>query len=329
MNNASDLDKAKQKNRIYLIIAALGITAGVFFAGLFFWSQRPSAIQSFENPYPLIDPARSFIAQENYITTLQPLREKLRAMAGEFDSDSVSVYVEFLNTGANISINSDNYIWPASLAKIPLALAVMKKVESGDWKLSNELVLLPGDKNTESGDAENPLDEYPTGTRFTIETLLKELLVNSDNTAFFILGRNLHDDEIKQVVDGLGLEELFSAEGRVSAKEYSRLFRALYTASFLNREHSEMLLQWLDDSPFNEFLSRDIPESVPFPHKYGEKINLNVYADSGIVYIPNRPYIITVLVQGDETAPFEKEKARAAEFMRAVSRYAYNYFEGQ
>jgi beta-lactamase class A len=290
---------------------------------------RALDVQHFIAQYPRIDPARHLIAQEDYVTTLQPLRETLRRMEDTYPEATVSIYVEFLNTGANISINPDTYIWPASLAKIPLALAVMRKIETGKWKLSNELVLMPGDKNSESGDAVNPLDEYPIGSRFTIETLLKEMLVHSDNTAFYILQRNMHDDEIKQVVDDLGLEALFSPEGRVSAKEYSRLFRALYTASFVTREHSELLLEWLDDATFNDFMTHDIPTSVPFPHKYGEKITLNVYADSGIVYIPNRPYLITVMVQGDEHKPYKEERARAASFMRSVSDEAYAYFTQQ
>lgn len=329
MSNASELTKIKQKNRTYLTLATTGIIVAVVFAGLFFWSQRPSAIRNFENPYPLLDPARSFISQEHYITTIQPLREKLRAMVTQFGNDSVSIYVEYLNTGANISINPQVGIWPASLAKVPLAMAVMKKIEAGGWKLANELVLMPGDADDKSGDSENPFSEYPVGTRFTIERLLKEMLVNSDNTAYYILKRNLHKDELNQIISDLGLEELFSSEGRMSAKEYSRIFRALYVSSFLKREHSQMILQWLDESPYEDFLSYEVGKRVPFPHKYGENIDLNVYSDSGIVYISNRPYLITVMVEGNKASSFEGNQKQAARFMRDVSQKAYDYFSNQ
>jgi hypothetical protein len=262
----------------------------------------------------------------NFVVNVQPLREKLQAITEEFGNDSVSLYVEYLNTGANISINPEHYLWPASLAKIPLALSVMKKVERGEWKLGNELVLMPGDRNDESGASGEALAEYPIGTRFTIEKLLEELLVNSDNTAHFILYRNMHNDELNRIIEDLGLEALFTEEGRVSAKEYSKLFRALYTSNLLTREHSEMILRWLDSSPFNDFLSRDISPEIPFPHKYGEKVTLNVYADSGIVYLPNRPYLITVIIAGNQGVPIEAERARAAEFMRRVSAEVYAYF---
>lgn len=282
----------------------------------------------FENPYPLIDISRNFIPQEHFLTTIQPIREKVTELAGTFEKEGfeVSIYLEYLNTGANISYNPQTRIFPASLTKLPLALAVMKKVERGDWNLQNELILTHGDKDPTSGKAGELLSEYPIGTRFTIERLLEALLTHSDNTAFLILRRNLHEDDLNHVYSDLGLSDLFSDDGRMSAKEYSRLFRALYISSFLKREHSERILEMLDASPFSDFLAGPIPEGTPFPHKYGENIELLVYSDSGIVYIPNRPYLLTVMVQAPPGMPPEFSRERAERFMQEISTSAYTYF---
>jgi len=329
MSTISELARAKQKNRIYMVLVIFGIATALMFAGLFFYNQRPSAIRNFENPYPLIDPARSFIAQEDFIVNIQPLRESLRAATSEFGDDSISIYVEYLNTGANISINPENNIWPASLAKVPLAIAAMKKIEEGEWTLSNELVLLERDRDERSGAEEGRLFEEPIGTRFTIEKLLEEMLINSDNTAFRILLRNIHNDDIEQIVEETGMEQLFTVDGKISAKEYSRMLRSLYVSSFLSRENSERILQWLDEAPFDDFLAHPIPADVPFAHKYGTKISLNTYADAGIVYLLERPYLITVLVQGDQKKPFAGERAQAAAFMQEISAITYEYFSSR
>lgn len=284
-------------------------------------------IQKKAAEYPFIDFSRHFISQDNYIVNIQPLREELRNMSQEFSGleREVSLYLEFLNTGANISINPDNYIWPASLTKVPLAMAVMKKVEDGDWELHNELVLMPGDADTHSGAIENPLADFPVGTRFTIETLLREVLMNSDNTAYYILLRNLHRDDLNKMTLAIGLDALFQKDGKISAKEYSRILRSLYTASFLSRAHSQMILEWLDEATFNSFLTEGVPESVPFPHKYGEDDRTRVYSDSGIVYLPDRPYIISVMVQANPNAPYASEQEAVSVFMEQVSRAAYGY----
>ena len=296
-------------------------------AWFYFKSKNDSCDYEFiRNKYPYIDVSRNIIPQEDYIINIQPLREKLNAITEEFGIDSISLYVEFLITGANISVNPNLYIYPASLAKVPLAMAVMKKIEKGNWKLENELVLMKDDKDNRSGSYENPLSEYPVGTRFTIERLLEELLINSDNTAFFVLLRNIHQDELNEIISELGLQELFSDNGKISAKEYSRIFRSLYVSSFLKRENSDMILRWLDNSTVDDFLSHDIPKEIPFPHKYGEKITLRIYSDSGIVYIPNRPYLITVMTKGDPSKSLNQDIDRTKRFMRQISKEAYDYF---
>lgn len=88
------------------------------------------------------------MTEENIITTLQPIRLKFNEIVQKNGPKSISIYFEYLNTGANISINQDLRILPASLIKVPLAMAVMKKIERGEWLLSNELILMKEDRDT-------------------------------------------------------------------------------------------------------------------------------------------------------------------------------------
>lgn len=321
-----------QKSSVRRYQAACGLLL-VAFLGSAAWAMRAQRnyeayVEQRLSEYPLIDPARNFIAQENFIVNIEPLRQRIRALSSAFEAEgrSASVYIEFLGSGANISINPETYIWPASLSKVPLAMAVMKKVERGEWTLENELVLMQGDADAKAGNTEGALHEHPIGTRFAIGTLLEKMLGPSDNTAYYILLRNTSESDLRAVIEGLGMEQLFTPEGRISAKEYSRVLRALYTASFLRREYSQQILEWLDASAFDEFIARAIPPEVPLPHKFGEHIQVNAYSDSGIVYIPERPYIISVMVQGKSEEGYTEEKEAAAQFMRAVSETAYEYF---
>lgn len=304
---------------------ACGVLAVANIAAVAYIVQQRDFDPVANDPYPLIDVARNFIPQEHYITTLQPLRESVHDLASDYGSDNLSIYIEFLNTGANISINPDAYISPASLSKLPIAFAVMKKIEDGEWKLGNELVLMPEDRDQGSANEDDPLWGYPVGSRFTIERLLEEMLITSDNTAYRIFARNLSVGEVNSVIEDLGLEKLLTADGKMSAKEYSRFFRSLYVANFLNRENSQRVLEWLDASTFEEFLAHPIGGDTPFPHKFAENVEARNYADSGIVYIPHRPYIISVMIQGNPDIPLDEDRARATALMRAVSQKAYEY----
>jgi beta-lactamase class A len=305
-------------NKIYLVLIIFLIITNVTSFGILIYRNNLDAAERFGSQYPLINVARNFIDQKHFITNLQPLRDDLNKLVVENGPSAISIYFEFLNTGANISINPDAKIWPASLVKVPLAMGVMKKIENGDWMEENELVLMKDDRDLAWGD----LYKKPIGSRFTIGFLLKELLTNSDNTAFRILYRNLSTDELQDIIRAVGLDELFDQEGKISAKEYSRIFRSLYTSSYLKRENSQKILKWLAESPYQEYLGQGIPEKITFSHKIGDNKNVDVILDSGIVYIPNRPYLITVTIdfsQGD------MNRDKALELIKIISEKSYQY----
>jgi beta-lactamase class A len=100
------------------------------------------------------------------------------------------------------------------------------------------------------------------------------------------------------------------------------MFRSLYVSSFLNKENSQKLLQWLFESSMKDFLASGLPSDIPFAHKFGENMAAHVFSDSGIVYLPNRPYLLTVMIQGDGSAT-EREQATA--LMKSISEKTYQY----
>lgn len=308
-----------KQRTILKIVCILLVVSNIGTIAFLVHHNRPDAIHRFVNPYPFIDPARSFIEQKNFFSNIEPLRKDLKQIVASHEKEGarIGLYFEFLNTGANVSVNQDARFWPASLSKMPTALAVMKKVEKGEWALSNELVLFAEDRNSGFG----TLYQKPIGTRVTIEALLKELLVNSDDTAHRIFLRNLDSDDFNGMLNALGMEEMFDGEYNITAKEYSRIFRTLYSSSFLRREYSSILLRMLSDTRFNEFLDSGIPRGTLFSHKIGEHVPEGTYLDSGIVYVPNRPYLVTVMVQAQ--GPEGREPAK--EIMKEISAAAYTY----
>lgn len=305
-------------NSTHRILVALSVLFGLSAVVLgVLYAKKGDFSDSFTNPYPMIDPLRTLVPQEHFITNIQPLREELYAISDAAAPNEVGIYFEFLNTGANISISQETRFWPASLSKMPTAMVVMKKVEDGEWNLYNELVMFPEDRDDKFGD----LYKNAVGTRFTVETLLTELLVNSDDTAHRILIRNLTADDFGELIDGLGLAELYDADYNITAKEYSRIFRSLYVSSFLSREYSQRLLTWLSETPFDSLLGSGIPDSVTFSHKIGIHDPEQTYLDSGIAYIPNRPFLLTVMVRVNDGGG----QASAEAIMGDISKAVYNY----
>lgn len=314
LNNQSKSAGQRQKYAIMALAALVVILVAVNSWTFFYYIPKSvnSLFIEMGNKYSFLNPARNFVKQEDLIINIQPLRDDLNE---KYEADpNISVYFEYLSTGANIAINKDAEFWPASLLKLPVAMAVSKKIEKGEWKWSNELVLMNSDKNEKFGD----LYKKPVGTRFKIEDLIKKTLTESDNTANFILVRNLEPEEFQDIYDHLGLSEFISSEGKISAKKYSVMFRALYNASYLSEENSQKLLSLMRESKFDEYVKSGLPEDILYAHKIGIVDDKNVFLDAGIVYIPKRSYILTVMVNTPDINFAQKT-------MKDISEKAYTY----
>lgn len=305
--------KTKPNKKYYKILTVLFFLTSLFFASLYIYSSSHHK----KNPYPLIDISRNFIPQEDFIVDIQDSRVAIRELIKREELENqVSIYIEVLNTGANISINPEKKIFPASLTKLPLSIAVVKKIEDGIWDWDTKLTIQEKDLDKNSG----YLYQHGAGTEITVEELLNDLLIKSDNTAYKILLNNIEPEYFIGMVSSLGLEDLFQDDGKMSAKEYARFFRSLYTSSYLKRENSQKILQKLTQSKFDSYLQSGIPNDVPFAHKIGENYIFNSYSDAGIVYFKNRPYYIGVMY---ETKDGAEDKQKVEGFMRDVSRIVY------
>jgi beta-lactamase class A len=310
-------------NRLSVLIVALLLIIIIF---LIVFGERATSVSGGRSDY--LNPSLRILDKRNLIVDFQELREKLQRYETRGDY-TVSVYFEYLPTGANIAVHKDEKIWPASLIKIPVAMAALKKVEEGKWKLDNELVILDQDKDSEFGD----MYKLPTGTSMTIRKFLEESLVSSDNTAHFVLLRNLEGEELEDVFVHLGMDEVIDSlkrdnkkesdvDNRITAKRYSVFFRSLYNSTYFTHENSEMFLEILSGAP-NEYLSVGLPNDIPFVHKTGIRIDERVMADSGIVYVPGRPYVLTVMIAQNKEGALDQEEIK--KMFEDISREVYYY----
>ncbi len=298
----------------------LGVLIGgyvILVFNLLYLGRLPLLDQIRFRQYSLLDPAANFIDQQNYLINLTSLKDYLNKINEKVGTSKMSVYIEFLNSGANISINKDLRIFPASLAKLPLAIAVMKKIESGEINKKTMLEVQVDDLDSRSGN----LYKTIPGTAYSVSDIVKALLVDSDNTAQRMLLKVVSPNDMQNLIDETGLEALSDPQGKISAKEYTKFLRVLYTSSYLEREDSQTILKFLSESTFKDFLSSGLPDKVYFSHKYGEDKGQKIYSDSGIVYLEDRPYMVTVMLQG-----MEEEEAKT--IMKGISDVSYNYFSG-
>lgn len=305
------IKKVKSQKVIILILIIVLVTISLFF--IFSKKETQTSNQDFK----LLDPLRKFTAAENYLTNIEDLRTYLRGL-GEKYPDSITIYYENINSGSNISVNKDLRLFPASLSKLVQAILIAHKVEKGDLSYDQILKVEKTDLSSESGNLYKTILNKPK----TTEELLEELIVNSDNTAQNIFKHYLNAYDYIDFQNVTGLQDLYNEDGFISAKEYTRILRVLYTSNFLKPENSEKILNYMANSTFKDYLSQGIPEGVVFAHKYGENIEYNIFADSGIVYVPKKPYMISVIIKGKDSSL--KTREEVTKLMKEISIRAYS-----
>lgn len=219
----------------------------------------------------------------------------------------VSVYFRDLNNGPWFGIEEDNAFSPASLLKVSVAMSIYKAAEENPGILGIEVMNhIPKDPSLDQ--IIMPEEEVVFGEVYTIEELVRRMIVFSDNRAMFLLLDSISEEILSRVfvdlrIEGWGRD---AVEDFLSVKTYASFFRILYNASYLNRANSEKVLELLVQTTFKEGISKGIPEDVLFAHKFGERtINFVGFPssrqihDCGIVYYPERPYLLCIMTRGN------------------------------
>lgn len=269
--------------------------------------------------FPLLDISRNYIDQKYFIVNFVPLRKELEEYLTKYPNYRISVYFEYLHTGSFIWLNQTERIPPASLAKLPVAMVMLNEIEQGKYQLEDTYTLKETDKDPRWGN----LYQSQVGTKLTWRKLIEASLIDSDNTAHNILYNTISTESAKEFGTKIGIEQLFDQSGNTSVREMARMYRALYTASYLNRNHSQLVLEILQQATYRDLLRHK--SEYPIASKFGIDPNLGVYNEAGIVFIKDRPYILSILIQAKDQPQSPIHKSIAQEIMSSIQQRTTSY----
>lgn len=302
---------------------------GILIAGFFLFKlSRPTVtaiIPATQTDYPLINKTVTANLGKHFIINFKPLKSELEKIQKNYPYKSY-IYFSYLNSGSWIGLNEREEFTAASTIKVPIAMSLMKAVEDGKLKLSDSYALETLNLDSNFGDL------YKAGAdkELTIEELLKIMLEQSDNTAMSALKEVFKrigiNDPLEDIFNNLGWEftqtipELGEMPNysKINLKTLTNLFITLYDAKYISVEDSNKILEYLTNTPFNDRIVAGVSKDVAVSHKIGTASGDNTFSDCGIIYAPNRHYVLCLGSSGDS------EKG-AARFMGEVSGAVYKY----
>ncbi len=224
---------------------------------------------------------------------------------GKFND--ISVYYRDINSGNQINVNADTKYFPASLTKIPFAIAFMKAVESKP-ELLKQLTKVKLSADYNAGQEITPTDVVTIGQSYTNEEMLAKMIKSSDNNSLYALVSVLEKSTFTGVYDDLGLkfpENVNEQVDYMTAYDFAYFLRILYNSTYLKRDLSERILELMSQSDYNDGLKAGLPQDVTIAHKFGLQTQNNVGTgtanrqmhDCGIVYDRDKPYMLCVMVK--------------------------------
>lgn len=220
-----------------------------------------------------------------------------------------SFYFKDLNSPLWFGVNEDKSFFPASLFKLPIAIAIYEQGERESFFLDRLITYTPEIAAINKMVALNEDSVLVVGNSYSVKDLVKILLEQSDNGAKDLLLNVLNKKYFLELLDVVSINDPTDKQNfEISSEEYALFLRILYNSSYLNEEHSEYLLSLLSKSEFTQGMVAGIPSTVKVAHKFGtysaeEKINtIEVKAvllhDCGIVYVKDDPFVLCFMTKG-------------------------------
>jgi beta-lactamase class A len=216
----------------------------------------------------------------------------------------VSVYYRDLLDGPWFGVNDNKEFNPASMLKVPVMAAWLKRAEKDPQLLKRVIINHYPD---DMGGAQNikPSRSAKQGTSYSVEELLHLMMNYSDNNATRLLYDQISTEEINDVMRGMGVDIQNINVNSLTVHSYSSFFRILYNASYLNREMSEKALQLLSLEDFPQGIISGVPKGIVVASKFGESTegpsdNIKLLHEFGIVYHAKHPYILGIMTKGSD-----------------------------
>lgn len=299
-----------------LLVVCIGLGIYILFSTLF---QKPAIIS------PLADTPSMTTSTKTRTSVLSvfskkknpdELQEKIKEAIG-LTWKNYSILVIDTTSDFKVGINEDEIFTAASVNKIPILAALYTKAQSGEVDL-DEVITLQAEDIQDYGTGSIRYEK--PGTTYTIKTLAKLMMQQSDNTAAYILANHIIGiDTIQELLSSWNMTQTDMAGNKTSNADIALLMKKIYQGGIANVASTKEMLAFFKDGEFEDRIPGALPKDVEVYHKIGTEIG--IMHDVGIVALPTTKYYIGMMVS-DVTNEDETTK-----LMATVSKLVYDYMK--
>ncbi len=241
-------------------------------------------------------------------TDFDELVSNLRKYKGQY-----SLYIKNLEDHAEEYRYQENKkYYAASLYKVPVAVSILKEIDRGNISLDTKVEY----KKEDTADGTGVIYHSPTGTKYSVESILSFLLKQSDNTGQNILMRSFSKTTSEQAFSLVNRLSDFHAKNITSAKEYSDFLMTIYEGDYLTEESKGYLFDLMSNTSFDDWIADKFNKDMIFAHKIGSWPGS--FHDCGILFYPDKKYVLCMMSENSTLEEFKLVSEDVAEFMNIL-----------
>jgi beta-lactamase class A len=258
--------------------------------------------------------------REQVEQALGEARQKIEGYEGV-----AGVYVQDLEGGFGYGIRPDEQFFSASIIKIPVMVAVYRKVDEGELSFSQMVEIKEEDWAAGAG----WLQWEKAGTKQTVGDLLLLMMTQSDNVATNALVRTVGGaDHVNEVARSLGAENTLlyqklsseraavpELDNRTTPRDMATMLQKIADGESASDKSCGYMIELMNLNELDWWLDAGLPYDVYAANKAGWLYE--VYDDVGIVKAGDRPYVVAILSKYG-TGDVDEGRILIEELSRAV-----------
>lgn len=239
------------------------------------------------------------------------LKEKIQKLVKE-QKGNYGISFKDLKTGNYFGINQEMMMTAASVNKVPIIAVLYSLENKGKINFNDQVTLQKED-----------LQDYGTGSlryqkpggTYSIKTLAKLTLQQSDNTAAHILANKIGEEVIQSTINSWGLKQTDIINNQTSSSDMQRLFEKIYRYEITTEGKTREFLSFMTETENEDRLPADLPSSASVIHKTGDGVGF--IHDVGIIRVKGHTFFLGVLTSdiGSEEAQTRQTIAEIAKII--------------
>jgi beta-lactamase class A len=269
---------------------------------------------------------------------MRALKPTIRRTLAPIDGEIAVAFRALSGPVRPLLINGHTTVHAASTMKVPVMIEVYRQAHEGRFDLDDRIRvdnvfrgLVDGQPYTLSPETDSDEALYDhLGERYPIRTLVRRMIAASSNLATNVLlelvgaeqvTRTMHDYGAEGLRVRRGVEDLTAhrqgLDNETSAHDLLMVFERIARRQAVSKTAANEMIDILGQQKHNDMIPARLPNPVTVAHKTGWITG--VRHDGGIVFVPNGPSYVLVLLSQNLT-----EADAVTEAFAQVSRMVFD-----